>query len=89
MVGKKSPHKNLKALCRPEVRTGTLGCTPSETIDTNALGETVHQVQILSETPEAKEANIPTWWGDLALKPPEDSCVGSHVPTKHVSVADT
>ena len=85
----KSPRRNSKALCRPEVRTGTLGCTPSETIGKNALGETVHQVQILSETPEAKEAKIPTWWGDPELKPTKDSCVGSRIQMQHVSVADT
>ena len=73
------PRRNPKVICRPEVRTGTLGCTPSETTGTNALGDTVHQIQILSETPEAKEAKIPIWWGDPGLEPTKYSCVGSRV----------
>ena len=46
-------------------------------------------VEIHLETLEAKEVKIPTWWGDLGLKPMGDSCVGNCVQKQHVSVADT
>ena len=42
-----------------------------------------------SETSEAKEAKIPSWWGDPGSKPTKASSTKNRVQKQHVSLADT